>query len=235
MERLVDVFTPVGTASYPHITEPDNFQNKEQYKCDLRLDPSNDGVQAFLDKIDAYVAAGKAEALAELKEDLAGMNTNSQDPKVKKAIKAITSKIEDIDEDYRSPLSAEYDKDTGEATGKYLFKMKSNASFYDKKNKRDVSLAPRLFDANGEMIRGDRPSIKGGSKVSIKTSLSTYNAVFGAGVSARMGDTQIVKLSQGGGGGGDAGFGKVDGGFVQEVEPTFNPQEDSAPDDNCDY
>lgn len=229
---LLKLNTALGVASYPHITSPDTFMGKEQYKCDLRLDPTKDDAKAFIAKVEAYVEKAKVEALVELQGKLDALDSNSANPTVKKACKALATQIEDLDEDYRSPLIDEYDKASGEATGLVLFKMKSNASFVTKdKDKKTIMLTPQLFDAEGKQITGERPLIKGGSKLIIQTSLSAYVAGFGCGVSARMGATQIIKLSQGNS---EAAFGAVDGGFVQEEKeeaPSFaavDPSEDSG-------
>jgi len=232
MEKLT-INTPVGTASYPHLTAPDEFMGKLQYKCDLRLDPKDADVQPFVKKVEAYVTAAKAEALVELTEKLAGLDTNSNNPTITKSVKKVTKQIEELDDEYRSPISDEYDRDSGEATGLIIFKMKSNADFVDKKTKKKIDIIPKLYDADGNFIRGDRPVIKGGSKLSLQAILTSYVADFGCGVSSRLGAVQIVKLSSGGGSGGDAGFGKVDGGFVQEA-PAFSPAA-AGSDDSMDY
>ena len=232
MENLV-INTPVGRASFPHITSPDSYMGKEQYKLKLILDPNKPDVEAFVKKVEKFVQSAKDEASAGLKEELAGLDPNSENPKVKKAIKTITGQIADIDDDYRSPLTQEFDRDTDEATGNLVFDMKSNASFVNKKTKEVVKLVPPLFDSEGKPMSGERPLIKGGSQLAAKTTLFAYAAGFGCGTSARINMVQVVKLAQGGAGGGDAGFGKVDGGYIQEA-PAFSA--DSADDSpNMDY
>lgn len=226
--------TPIGRASYPHVTTFDTYMGKEAYKLDLILDPALPEVAAFVKKVDGFITAAKAEASEGLKEELAGLDTNSTNPKTIKQIKTITGQIEDIDTDYRSPLTEEFDRDTDAPTGNVIFKMKSNASFIDKKTKQKIELVPKLWDAAGKPIQGERPLIKGGSQLAAKTTLYAYAASFGCGTSARLADVQVVKLSQGGGGSGsDAGFGKVEGGFVQEA-PAFSPAAASG-DDSMDY
>lgn len=231
MENLT-INTPEGRASYPHVTNPDNYMGKEKYKLKLILDPQKPEVQDFMDQVTGFVEAAKAEASAGLKEELAGLDPASKNPKTIKQIKTITGQLEDIDTDYRSPLTEEYDRDTDEPTGNVIFDMKSNASFVNKKTKETIKLVPRLWDANGDPIRGERPDIKGGSRLSAKTTLHAYAAGFGCGTSARLGDVQVIRLAQGGGGAeGGAGFGKVAGGFVQEA-PAFAPAASSGSDDS---
>ena len=230
MDNLT-INTPIGTASYPHLTTPDEYMGKLQYKCDLRLDPKKEDVQTFVKKVEAYVEAAKAEALVKLNESLEGMDSSSSNPAIKKSIKAVTTQISELDDEYRSPLSEEYDKESGEATGLLIFKMKSNASF-KKKDKTVVELVPKLYDSDGIQIEGERPLIKGGSKLSLQAILTSYVAGFGCGVSSRLGAVQIVKLSSGGGSD-SAAFGKVDDGFKQEA-PAFEPAS-SGDSDNMDY
>ena len=226
MENLT-INTPVGRASYPHITNPDSYMGKEQYKLKLILDPQKPEVQTFIDKVNGFVTAAKAEASAGLKEEIAGLDPASKNPKTQKQVKTITGQLEDIDTDYRSPLTEEFDRDTDEPTGNVIFDMKSNASFVNKKTKEVVKLVPKLWDADGVPIRGERPDIKGGSMLAAKTTLYAYAAGFGCGTSARLADIQVVKLAQGGGSGSDAGFGKVAGGFVQEA-PAFDSVSDDS-------
>lgn len=214
MENLI-INTPVGRASFPHITKPDTYMGKEQYKLKLILDPQKDDVKAFVKQVETFVNSAKEEASAGLKEELAGLDPASKNPKVQKQLKTLQNQIDDIDTDYRSPLTEEFDRDTDEPTGNLIFDMKFNASFINKKTKEKVELVPRLYDVDGKVIQGECLVIKGGSQLAARTTLFVYAAGFGCGTSARINDVQIVKLSQGGGSGSDsAGFGKVAGGFV---------------------
>ena len=103
MEPL-ELNTPVGVASYPHITKSDTYQGKEQYKCNLLLDPSKPDVAKFIDDVNNYVTEAKEEASAAYKEELAGLDADSKNPKTVKRVKTLLKAIEEIDEEYRHPI-----------------------------------------------------------------------------------------------------------------------------------
>jgi hypothetical protein len=201
--------TPVGTASYPHLTNPDTFMNRTSYNCKLVLDTNKDEVTAFVNKINSYVERAKEEARAEVTEALSGLDGNSKNPKTKKKHKELSDKLASLDDDYRTPLTDEYD-DNDEPTGNVILYLKSNASFQHK-TKGTISLAPKFYDASATPMEA-RPLIKGGAQIALQGTLLSYNASFGAGVSARINSVQIVSLG-GGAVGGDAGFAAHAGGF----------------------
>lgn len=226
--NALSINTPVGTASYPHLTQPDSYMGKEAYKCNLVLDPSNPAVNEFIEKVNKYVAAAKQEATEGFKEELAGLDTNSTNPKTLKQIKTLNNAITDMDEEFRAPLAEEFDKDTDKPTGNWVIKTKSNASFKDKKTGKIIEIAPKIFDATGHQLTGERPDIRGGSKLALGIKLIPYNASFGCGISAQISAVQVVSLASGGSGGGDGGFAAVAGGYVAPKQE-FDAQASDSP------
>jgi hypothetical protein len=48
-------YSPVGTLVYPRLNKPDEFRGKSFYKAVVLLDPKNEEVQAFVEKLDTHV------------------------------------------------------------------------------------------------------------------------------------------------------------------------------------
>lgn len=223
MEPLV-INTPVGVASFPHIDKPDSYRGKEQYKCNLILDPSKADVATFVDEVNSYVEKAKEEASAAFKEELADLDADSKNPKIAKKVKTLLKAIEEIEDEYRHPIEDEYDRETDEPTGKILIRAKSNASF--KKGNETIEIQPKLYDSTSHVMSGPRPQVRGGSQLALGVKLIPYSAGFGSGVSVRLNAVQIVKLNAGAASGGDASFGAVAGGYVAE-QPAFSPAANS--------
>lgn len=223
MEPLV-INSPVGVASFPHIDKPDSYMGKEQYKCNLILDPSKADVAAFVEKVNSYVEKAKEEASAAYKEELAGIDENTTSPKLLKKRKTLLKAIEEIEDEYRHPIEDEYDRETEEPTGKVLIRAKSNASF--KKGNETIEIQPKLYDSTGHAMSGPRPQVRGGSQLALGVKLMPYSAGFGSGVSVRLNAVQIVKLNSGVTSAGEASFGAVEGGYVAE-KPAFSSVDSS--------
>lgn len=228
------VFTPVGIASYPHLTQPDNYQGVESYKCKLRLDGSDPEVIKLKAKLDKLAATALAEAIEESTETLNKLKENkSKAPTVVNKIKKAQDSLDSLEAgDFRMPLEEEYD-DNGDLTGNLLLNTKSKASFFDKKTSTTVSLAPKFFDAGAKPMTS-RPDIRGGSKLALGTSVISYNAGgdIGAGLSVRITAVQIIELA--GSSAGGEGFGAQDGFDGSDyVAPEAEPV--AADDESMDY
>lgn len=48
-------YSPVGTLKYPRLNKPDTFKGKTFYKATLILDPANEEVQEFVEKLETHV------------------------------------------------------------------------------------------------------------------------------------------------------------------------------------
>lgn len=201
--------TPVGVAVYPRLNQPDTkFNAAGTYSVKLVLSaedaaPLMEAIEKVADE--AYENA-KASLEAKLEEAKA-----AEKPKVKKKLE----KLEKGD----LPFAPEYD-DEGNETGNFVFSFKTNASYVDKKTKKTVQREVTMFDAKGKKLEGKkRPSIWGGSKLSVAYMLSDfYNAATdNAGCSPRLNAVQIVELVSGSGGNAASyGFGAHDGGYESE-------------------
>jgi len=112
--------TPTGVASYPHLTQPDDFMGKLSYKCDLRLDQSKPEVQALKAQIDTFVTKAQAAILSDAEEVLAGLDKDAKAPAAQKKYAEATKVIDGIKNKFRGPLSDEWVDD--EQTGNILLK-----------------------------------------------------------------------------------------------------------------
>lgn len=233
------LITPVGIASYPHLTNPDSYQGQLNYKCDLVLDASDEAVAAFRSELEGFIAKAKEEATQELTELLGGLDPNAKNPKVKKKYEETKSLLDSLESDYRSPLSEEWGDDD-ELTGNLILKTKSRASFKAKQrdgSMKEISLEPKIYDATPKLMQV-RPDIRGGSKLALEIIVGSYCAggSIGAGVFARIKSVQVISLS--GGDTGSTGFGSHSGGFngegyVAPETPAVSPAPEA--DQSIDY
>lgn len=203
MDKLT-LFTPVGIASYPHITQADT-KFGACFKTSLRLNPADEGVQEFIDKVRKY----EENALVYLIDEAKG--------KAKAELKANGLK--------NTKLEEEYDAD-GELTGSYIMEAKCKAEYVIPSGDRKgqvIDLAPKLFDADGGYISGPRPAIGAGSKLKLQIELAPYPA-FGGGVAMRFKACQVVELA-GGAQTQDVGFGASGGSYKasDDVVPADSP------------
>lgn len=219
MTKSIQLITPNGFASYPHLTSPDTYQGKSEYNCKLVFDPRKPEVQDFKAKLDKYLESTTAEYLAEFTEKLSGMDANATGPKAIKAyaeLKALINRL--TDGDVRNPLTEEEDKE-GNLTGNLVFTCKSKSEF-TKKDGTVVSLAPKFHDASGNLMTG-RPLISGGAELALSIAVLPYcmSASIGSGLTARINGVQIISLGGDGGGGGFAKqSGYTDTGIDQSSE-----------------
>ena len=112
-ERLV---SPKGEASYPHLTKPDEYENKKEYKTSLVLDPSEPNVQDYLDDIEARCEAALEAGKAKWTEQLGSAKG--------KALVALKDAIANAV--VKLPFEPEI-SDAGEETGRFVVKYKALA------------------------------------------------------------------------------------------------------------
>lgn len=212
-DRLeVNVVTPRGVAIYPKLNKPDTkFDADGVYETKLKFDPdATDGVigkktSTWAD-IKAAVDANQAEFLAQKKAELA-----KGDGKAKNKAKSIESVEWGVEPDVN---------DEGEETGLVVVKAKMKASGTSKKDGSKWERKPRLFDAKGKPMSGDK-AIWGGSTLKVAGKVVPYynakdNVV---GSTFYLEGVQVIDLVSGGGrDAGSMGFGEEDG-YTEEETP----------------
>lgn len=217
--------SPVGVASYPHLTKPDTkFNPGGTYKVDLVLDGSDEAVVAMLAKIDAVVEKSYADAAAPLKKALSAAKT----PKDKAAAQ---KKLDDLKR--HAPYEAVTDDDNND-TGQVKISTSMKATV-TRKDKTTFTQKPALFDAKGNPTKASPWS---GSKLAVSFEVVPFfmSSTTTAGASLRLKAAQIIELVSGGAGDADSyGFGSHDGGFEDGGEGPADggetAQDDGAADD----
>ena len=219
MLKTIQMITPNGIASYPHLTSPDTYQGKSEYNCKIVLDPSKPEVQAFKEALQKQLDDTTAIYLAENVEKLAKLNPDATGPKAIKEYAEVKGLIDRLtDGNVRNPLTEEEDKE-GNLTGNLIFTCKSKSEF-KKKDGTMLSLAPKFHDATGNLMTG-RPLISGGAELALSIAVLPYcmAASIGSGLTARINGVQIITLGGGAAGGGFAKqVGYTDTGIDQSSE-----------------
>jgi hypothetical protein len=111
------------------------------------------------------------------------------------------------------PYGEEVD-DEGDPTGNVEFKFKSKAKY-----------VPRIpvFDAAGKPMTG--VDVWSGSKIKVNTTLATYEAGIGAGVTMRLNAVQVIDLVRGNDGTAEGfGFDEEDGYVHEDEEPSMDEE-----------
>ena len=203
-QEKITVNTPIGEVQWFKMVTPDQKYNK--YTMDLIVDDGPE-IQSLLAQISELEEACLAESIAKAK------------PQNKKKVKLSGNAC----------IEPQYD-DQGEETGKFVIKLRQNATYKCSKTDEIKSLhPPKLFDAKAKEIVGEAKQqlmVFNGSEARAQLTLSPYFVPsIGVGVSARPNAVQIIKLAEGSGGS-NPDFGEVEGGFEQ----TFGNVEDSSGD-----
>ncbi|QOV06094.1 ssDNA binding protein [Rhizobium phage Pasto] len=229
----VRTFTPVGTLKFPKLTEPDHGTEAYpcshawgDYKTKLILDRADDGVDEFLSKLDDAVE--RAKELAE--EEFAKLPV-----KKRKELEAKGGISPDL------PYSVIYDEESEEDTGKVELNFKMRAGGERKKDGKEWTQRPDLFDAKGKPLPRD---VKKGGKV-IKKGVQIWGGSVAIinfdhspyfmpgtgkyGITRRLNAVQVLQLVSGGGEGRSAssyGFGAQEGFSADDYQADNEDDED---------
>jgi hypothetical protein len=178
--------TPIGTlGKFPKLREPDEYQGKKSYKCELLL--TEEQAQPIIDRVDAELPAAR-EAFAEAKaKAVAEGRKKGKAPK--------------INEETHLPYYPVIDED-GNETGMIAFKFKSQAEYVDKKTGETKTRRIAHFTASGKPIpHGEKPDLWGGSRVRLSYSVGAFgNTAAGTGVSLRLEAVKVIEAKQKGSG-----------------------------------
>ena len=159
--------TPRGIAVFPALHRPDTkFDENGSYKADLRLDPSNPGVQKFLSKIDALYKSHMGKA-----------HPKNADSSNKNAL-----------------YYAEADKETGEPTGFVVVKMRVKNKI-SKRSGELWDRRPAQFDAKGRPI-GNPKQVGGGTVMIVSFEPYCWVNGATKGVSLQPLAIQIIELKE---------------------------------------
>lgn len=116
------------------------------------------------------------------------------------------------------PFEYEEDLDTGELTGRVVFKFSTLASGVSAKTGKAWQRRPIMFDAAQKPIDLDAVSVWSGSEGKVAFIIYSYTSLNGAGVSLKIQATQLLKLVSGGNSGEAADFGfDAEEGYAEDV------------------
>lgn len=195
--KKVQYVSPEGTALYPWLNTPDfKWKPEGEFKVTLRV--AADEAAEYIAKIDAAIEAHRPTVMEALK-----------DPKVRKSFKSANMLRDDGSPVVHRPYSM-VENDAGEETGEVEFKFAMKHKVVRKKDNKEFTLYPTIFDAKRVELK-NAPAIFGGSKLKIRSEFVPYFTVLaGLGVALRLDAVQIIELSTGRGATAD-GFAEEDG------------------------
>jgi hypothetical protein len=225
-EKLVRLTSPAGIARYPKLLKADEYQGKKSFKTDLIVTPSDDGVQEYLDEIEAAADLAFENTKVELQAKIDGAKNGKDKKKAQETLDKLERHL---------PFFPE-ENDDGEETGNVVVRFAKNAEFKDKKTDEIVQTKVHHFDANGDAIKRP-PSVWGGSTIKVAADVFPFYNPSGdkAGVSLRLQGVQIIELITGGGASAKSmGFGKVDGGYsaAKDLDDSDDSDSDSSDGDS---
>jgi len=197
---------PRGVLKYPKLNEPDHGTDAfpcshawGDYKTRLILDRSDKGVEAFLAKLDKHLARSLELAEEAFKE---------LPVKRRKELEADGGIRAD------APYSVIYDEETEEDTGKVELNFKMRAGGERKKDGKEWTAKPDLFDAKLKPL-GKKTAVWSGSTAIIVFESTPYfmPGTGKYGITRRLNAAQIVELVSAGGNksASSYGFGEQDG------------------------
>lgn len=231
-EKLTRLTSPAGVARYPKLLVADEYQGKKSFKTDLIVDPNVDGVQPFLDEVEAAADASFEATKVELQAKINGAKNGKDKKKAQETLDKLERHL---------PFFPEEDDD-GNETGNVVIRFSKNAEFKDQKTGEMVQTKVHHFDSNGEPIKRPR-AIWGGSQIKVAADVFPFYNPSGdkAGVSLRLQGVQIIELITGGGASAKSmGFGKVDGGYsaakdLDDSDDSDSGDKSDASDDGGDF
>lgn len=191
------VTTPAGTAQYPRLNSPDTrFDEDGVYKVNLLLE--GDEGKELLEKLTAF-----------RKEAVQRLHTGKTKPRLA-----------------MEPWEEEVDEDTGEATGRIIFKCKQKAVYKDASGQT----AERKVQLIGADAQPTDEQVGGGSIIKCALMVTAWNVpALGIGVSLKLRAVQVLKANSYSGDASSFGFRDESG--VRPDTPSQVASEDAAESD----
>jgi len=210
-KKNTNIITPAGIAKWCHVSVPNTKHVAEgEYSVDLALEGEDaEKLKALLD-----------EAAEQAKQDALKNN-----PKEKGLI---------LKAEVTTGYTAEIDGETGEPTGRTLFRFKNKAKGM-KKDKTPFEVTIGIFDAKGKPMKGVKVGFGSKMKVSFEIVPFWSKGLKKVGVSLRLKAVQILDLKQYGGGDASSyGFGEEEGYEYDESQFSDESRDESTDTDAVD-
>jgi len=197
--------TPVGTAVFPRLSEPDFKFKKDHGEYSVKLRLTKEEAEAIL---------AKAEKVAEESyQEQVELHKGKTDSKGKAIVIQKAEPAYALDKD-----------DNDQPTGYYLIAFKMNGGYTDKKTDEKKKLNVPMFDAKGKPIKVD---VWGGSQIKVAYQITPYFAAADkkAGASFRLEAVQVIDLvTRGSGNASRFGFAQEEGYEHAEEKPEAAPE-----------
>ncbi|TAE79892.1 MAG: hypothetical protein EAY76_06980 [Alphaproteobacteria bacterium] len=140
-KKIKAQLTPKGVFKFPALTKPDTYKGATKYKTGLVLDPNNEEVAAFIQRLERI----RDEHVEKVKKYL----TDEGKPGLAKKVAT------------REVFRNEEDKE-GNDTGMIVLNAAMKSEYVDRKTGDVIPLFPKFFDAKGQKIK-KAPEIWGGT------------------------------------------------------------------------
>lgn len=191
------VTSPFGVAVYPKLNAPDfKFNEAGEFKVDLRLDPADKEVKAFLKRLKDYADHAYTELCNSMEIE------DDDDMPARAAL----------------PIKKETD-DEGAKTGLVLVRFKMKHKITKRSTGETWTQRPKLFDSKMQPMA---EAVGGGSILRVSAeAVPFYTAMIGAGITLRLQGVQVKELVEftGGRSPEGMGFSEVDDGFESTGAP----------------
>ena len=210
-KKRVRLTTPKGVAKFPYLNRPDTKFNADgEYRVQLLLDPNDEQVQEFLQRLDELTD----EAVEKVKDDLVKEGKKAKAKAVKR----------------RAAYKNEEDQD-GEPTGMVEVKFRCKAKVKTKDG-RVIELRPAIFDAKAKPV--ENLDIYGGSVIKVNFTPSPYYVASSgeAGITLQLNAVQVIELVSKAGDAASFGFTEEEGFDSSEMGGAGNVEADDDTDTN---
>jgi hypothetical protein len=205
--------TPLGSAVYPRLTEPDEKYNK--FSCNLLVSDSTE-LQTLFSVIKELVSKIKEDTENTLKEKIDNAKTGAEKKRHTDALNKLGVNL---------PYMANVDDEGQDVEGEWI--LKSSCPAEGKNRKGEVyQNKVAVFDSK-KLPFPKSIQIWGGSKVILQVEPRAYYipATSKYGVSLRLRAAQIIELVSGGSTGDSFGFSEQEGFVAPKEEVVVEPED----------
>ena len=210
--------TPLGSAVYPRLTEPDEKYNK--FSCNL-LVPDSTELQNLFSVIQELIDRIKEDTVNTLNEKIENAKTGAEKKRHTDALKKLEVNL---------PYAANVDEEGQDVEGEWILKTSCPAEGKNRKGEVYQNKVA-VFDSKKQPMPKSI-QIWGGSKVILQVEPRAYYipATAKYGVSLRLRAAQVVELISGGSTGDSFGFSEQEGFVAPKEEAKVEKESETSRD-----